>query len=275
MSLRTPQQRPGASLAFAIADRDRVVDLLSGERFSDVAPTVVFGIPVDENFSHRSIRTMYRRVAGDRRNRRIQYFYVRPTLLAVRPNDGWSWGVTKLKDLAKWGCFYLCWIVGIFTGYAVGGIVSHRQPAGRGVGVGATKSTALGWLGVMTMLPTFLRCSWSVVRKSIRDARHVTGMAFPIIAASTTLAQVLALSDASSGVIERPVSLHLTLSATFAVVVGAIVSLSFESGCLAAPFSLLLCVMLGADSPSIRYTIGLVVLVLAFPSLTLRLPRLA
>ena len=59
-----------------------------------------------------SIRTMYRLLAaqhqtGERRRQRIHPLYAKPELLAIRPNEVWSWDITKLKGPAKWTCFHL------------------------------------------------------------------------------------------------------------------------------------------------------------------------
>ena len=59
-----------------------------------------------------SPRTMYRILAsnGEVRERRDQLShpsYSRPELMATRPNQVWSWDITKLKGPAKWVYFYL------------------------------------------------------------------------------------------------------------------------------------------------------------------------
>jgi Integrase core domain len=46
--------------------------------------------------------------------------YTKPELLAVRPNEVWSWDITKLKGPAKWTCFYLYVIIDIFSCRVVG-----------------------------------------------------------------------------------------------------------------------------------------------------------
>jgi tripartite ATP-independent transporter DctM subunit len=88
-----------------------------------------------------------------------------------------------------------------------------------------TESAALGCLGVIGLLLAYRRFSWSVVWKSLDDAMKVTGMTFLIIAASTTFAQVLAFSGASSGMIQWFVSFNWTPYAMLAVMVGVILLL--------------------------------------------------
>jgi hypothetical protein len=55
---------------------------------------------------------MYRLLAlegqtGERRKQRVHTAYAKPELLAIRPNEVWSWDITKLKGPAKWTCFHL------------------------------------------------------------------------------------------------------------------------------------------------------------------------
>jgi len=67
---------------------------------------------LDEGRYLASQRTMYRLLAanGEVRERRDQLThpaYERPELLAERPNEVWSWDISKLKGPAKGTCFYL------------------------------------------------------------------------------------------------------------------------------------------------------------------------
>src|SRR6266478_50189 len=43
-----------------------------------------------------------------------------PELIASRPNEVWSWDITKLRGPAKWTDFYLYVILDIFSRYGVG-----------------------------------------------------------------------------------------------------------------------------------------------------------
>jgi tripartite ATP-independent transporter DctM subunit len=88
-----------------------------------------------------------------------------------------------------------------------------------------TESAALGCLGVIGLLFAYRRFSLAVVWKSLDDAMKVSGMTFLIIAASTTFAQVLAFSGASSGMIDWFVSFHWSAYAMLAVMVGVILLL--------------------------------------------------
>jgi putative transposase len=52
-----------------------------------------------------------------------------PQLLATRPNEVWSWDITKLLGPAKWTYYYLYVILDIFSRYVVGWMVAHQESA--------------------------------------------------------------------------------------------------------------------------------------------------
>jgi transposase InsO family protein len=133
-SRRVPKARPRPPLALSSAEQDLLLGLLDSERFADVAPAAVFATLLDEGRYHGSIRTMYRLLAaqsqtGERRRQRIHPVYAKPELLAIRPNEVWSWDITKLKGPAKWTCFHLYVILDIFSRYVVGWLIAHRESA--------------------------------------------------------------------------------------------------------------------------------------------------
>jgi putative transposase len=94
----------------------------------------VFATLLDEGRYLGSIRTMYRLLAaqsqiGERRRQRSHPAYAKPELLANRPNEVWSWDITKLKGPAKWTCFHLYVILDIYSRYVVGWLIAHRESA--------------------------------------------------------------------------------------------------------------------------------------------------
>ena len=75
---------------------------------------------------------MYRLLAADgpvreRRDQLTHPPYARPELLAERPNQVWSWDITKLLGPAKWTYFYLYAILDVFSRYVVGWTVQQRE----------------------------------------------------------------------------------------------------------------------------------------------------
>jgi putative transposase len=121
-------------LAFSIAEQSRLLSVLDSERFADTAPAAVYATLLDEGHYHGSVRTMYRLLAshgqvGDRRRQRRHPVYAKPELLAVRPNEVWSWDISKLKGPAKWTCFHLYVVIDIFSRYVVGWMIAQRESA--------------------------------------------------------------------------------------------------------------------------------------------------
>jgi transposase InsO family protein len=121
-------------LSLTAAEQDLLLGLLYSERFADVAPAAVFAILLDEGRYHGSSRTMYRLLAaqnqtGERRRQRIHPVYTKPELLAIRPNEVWSWDITKVKGPVKWSIFHLFVVIDIFSRYVVGWMVAARESA--------------------------------------------------------------------------------------------------------------------------------------------------
>lgn len=105
---------------------------LHSERFSDSSPAQVWATLLDEGTYLASERTMYRLLAadGELRERRAQLThpaYSKPELLAERPNELWSWDISKLKGPAKWTYFYLYVILDVFSRYVVAWTVQQRE----------------------------------------------------------------------------------------------------------------------------------------------------
>ena len=113
-----PRPRPRPARALTELQRRQVLDLLHAPRFADQAPAEIYATLLDEGVHHCSIRTMYRILDrnGEVRERRRQLChpaYQKPELLAERPNQVWSWDITKLMGPAKWNYFYLYVILDI------------------------------------------------------------------------------------------------------------------------------------------------------------------
>jgi putative transposase len=131
---RPPRPRPTPARALSEFEREAVLAELHSERFVDCSPAAVWATLLDEGRYLASERTMYRLLAqnGEVRERRDQLIhpaYQRPELLAERPNEVWSWDISKLKGPAKWTCFYLYAILDVFSRYCVGWTVQHREAA--------------------------------------------------------------------------------------------------------------------------------------------------
>jgi putative transposase len=135
---RGPRYGPPAprrsSRALSELETDVLVATLNEERFCDKAPAQVWATLLDEGVYLASISTMYRvlRSRHQVRERRAQArrpALVKPELVATRPNEVWSWDITKLAGPYKWTWFHLYTILDVFSRYVVGWLVAPRELA--------------------------------------------------------------------------------------------------------------------------------------------------
>lgn len=128
------RKRPAPARKLSAAERQAVLDVLHEPRFMDLAPAEVHAVLLAEGRYVASVRTMHRLLAenGEAKERRDQAHhpvYERPELLATKPNQLWSWDITKLKGPAKWTYFHLYVILDVFSRYVVGWMVAPRESA--------------------------------------------------------------------------------------------------------------------------------------------------
>ncbi len=132
--ITSPNTERSYPRALSVEERQTVLSVVNSERFCDQAPAEVYATLLDEGQYLCSERTMYRILAENQevRERRDQLShprYAAPELLASRPNEVWSWDITKLLGPAKWTYFYLYVILDIFSRYVVGWMVAYRESA--------------------------------------------------------------------------------------------------------------------------------------------------
>lgn len=136
---RSRRMRPAATTLrssprrLSVAEELAVLTALDSERFADMAPEEVHAVLLDEGTYLCSERTMYRILnrhgQSEIRRQAAPRTYQKPELLATRPNEVWSWDITKLKGPAKWTYYYLYKIMDIFSRYVVGWMVAYREAA--------------------------------------------------------------------------------------------------------------------------------------------------
>jgi putative transposase len=120
--------------ALTEGERAAVLERLHEPRFVDRAPAEVYAALLDDGQYLCSERTMYRLLAAhaevrERRNQLRHPAYAAPELLARRPNELWSWDITKLLGPAKWTYFYLYVMLDVFSRFVVGWMLAHRESA--------------------------------------------------------------------------------------------------------------------------------------------------
>lgn len=128
------QPRPEPKRKLGADERRHVLDLLDSERFLDKAPRQVYAELLDENTYVCSVRTMYRILTEhgqirERRQQRRHPTYVKPELVARRPNQVWSWDITKVPG-PRPGVYYSVYVVlDIFSRYIVGWTLANTESA--------------------------------------------------------------------------------------------------------------------------------------------------
>lgn len=115
-------------------ERQQVLALLNADRFADLPPAEVYATLLDEGKYVCSVRTMYRILHAEHevreRRRQLRHpHYQAPELLATRPNQLWSWDITKLRGPVKWTYYYLYVILDVFSRYVVGWLAAGRESA--------------------------------------------------------------------------------------------------------------------------------------------------
>lgn len=113
-------------------ERETIVAVLNSERFVDFTPYVVWAKLADEGRYLCSPSTMYRilRARNEVRERRKQARrrrYAKPELLALGPNQVWSWDISAVKGPVKGLVYYLYVIIDIFSRYIVGWRLEKKE----------------------------------------------------------------------------------------------------------------------------------------------------
>ena len=129
-----PQPRPTPARALSEDECQAVLDVLDSPRFVDRAPAEVVATLLDEQRYLCSERSMYRILAArapvrERRNQLRHPDYTKPELVAVAPNQVWSWDITRLRGPEKWSYYYLYVLLDIFSRYVVGWMLAPRENA--------------------------------------------------------------------------------------------------------------------------------------------------
>jgi len=128
----SPAPRRTPPNALSEAERQHVLAVLRSEEYCDLAPAQVWAGLLDDGIYLCSISTMYRllAIAGENRERRRQRTHParkKPELIARRPNEVWSWDITKLQGPERGTYYELFVIIDIFSRYVVAWMVSPAE----------------------------------------------------------------------------------------------------------------------------------------------------
>ena len=124
--------RKSPDFAYSGKEKQDILSIMNSERYMDKNPYEIYASQLDAGNYLCSVRTMYRILSEngqvkERRNIKRGNNYKKPELLATRPNEVWSWDITKLKGPVKWTYFYLYVILDIFSRFVVGWMIAYRE----------------------------------------------------------------------------------------------------------------------------------------------------
>jgi putative transposase len=133
-SSSSPRSLPTPTRALSEAERAEVLEVLNSPEHVDSSPAEVHAQLLSQAFYLCSLRTMYRILAEaggvrERRDRARHPRYQRPQLVATRPNQVWSWDITKLRTPYAFVYLYLYVILDLFSCYVVGWMIAEQQTA--------------------------------------------------------------------------------------------------------------------------------------------------
>jgi len=128
------RERVKSSRALSDEECETIWALLDSERFMDHPPRQIYATLLDENVYHCSVSTMYRLLrqhdeVRERRNQRQHPTYNKPELMATKPNQLWSWDITKLRGPYKLCYYYLYVILDLYSRYVVGWMIAEKESA--------------------------------------------------------------------------------------------------------------------------------------------------
>jgi putative transposase len=129
-----PSERTASPRGLTAEEKIKVLEKLNSPQYQDQSPREVYADLLDQEEYLCSPRTMYRILAEnkeirERRNQLRHPKYVKPELLATKPNQLWSWDITKLLGPTKWTYYYLYTIIDVFSRYVVGWMIAERELA--------------------------------------------------------------------------------------------------------------------------------------------------
>ena len=127
-----PAPRPAPPNALTEPERQEILEQLRSAEFCDLAPAQIWARLLDDGIYLCSISTMYRLLAaaGENRERRRQRTHpakTRPELIARRPNEVWSWDITKLRGPTRGVYYELFVIIDIYSRYVIAWCVAAAE----------------------------------------------------------------------------------------------------------------------------------------------------
>ena len=124
--------RPPSPRQLSQEERQQVLDTLHEERFEDQTPRQVYAELLDEGRYLASPSSMYRILANqgetqERRNQRDARSHAVPRLEARKPNEVWTWDISKLATKTPGVFLNLYLVLDLYSRYPVAWMVAERE----------------------------------------------------------------------------------------------------------------------------------------------------
>lgn len=118
--------------ALSEPEREAVIELMQTEQYCDQPPAQIYQSLLEQQRYLCSVSTMHRilrsqKQNGERRNQRLAQHHAIPRLLATRPNEVWTWDISKLP-LTRRGVYLSLYVVlDLFSRFVVAWMISRKK----------------------------------------------------------------------------------------------------------------------------------------------------
>lgn len=132
-SANRPARKPHPA-ALTAGEKLLILNTLCSERYYDQPPAQVFNSLLDDGVYLCSVRQMYRLLEDHGLNKERRRgghsrrgLHEEPIVHATKPNQAWSWDITKLKGPESGVLYYLYAIIDLYSRYVVGWAVHASE----------------------------------------------------------------------------------------------------------------------------------------------------
>lgn len=118
--------------ALSAVERELVLATLNSGRFADQPPAEVYATLLGEGVYYCSVSTMYRilraaKQTGERRPQRGPKSHAMPRLQATRPNEVWTWDITKFATQQRGVYLSVYVVLDLYSRFIVAWMVSRKE----------------------------------------------------------------------------------------------------------------------------------------------------
>ena len=129
---KAPRVAVASGRALSAEERSQVIATLNSEKYADQTPSQVYHHLLQEGIYLCSISTMHRLLRrlqqnGDRRAQRAPATQPIPRLKATRPNEVWTWDISKLPLQTRGVYLSLYVVIDLYSRYIVAWMLSRKE----------------------------------------------------------------------------------------------------------------------------------------------------